>query len=418
VAIALRRGSWDRDSLRSRATLRLGRWKWLDSLVGRCLRAFGDKPAHAELLRFLRTDAGLEAACQRNSRKLRAALLREPALPPPPWLGPGGIRELPTLESLRAWLGLTAADWEWFLPSACGAAAQQAAHYTFKFVPKRSSGVRLLESPKAQLKSLQREILVGILDGVPGHDAAHGFVAGRSHHSAAAPHVGRDVVVRMDLAHFFSTINAARVFPIFTALGYRRSVALALTRLCTHRTPRNVTGTSALAEPLKRLLDAPHLPQGAPTSPTLANLVAYRLDCRLTALAAACGATYTRYADDLLFSGDAHFARGAQRFIISVAATALEEGFRVNHRKTRVMRRSTRQRALGLVLNEKLNIDRREYDRLKAILTNCIRDNAARQNLAQHPDFRAHLHGRVAYIAGIHPEKGVKLMALLRRIPW
>lgn len=417
---ALRRGAWTADTLQTRAAARLGRWKWLGSLVNRCLATFNERPTHLELARFLIHDAGLLAACRRDSPKLRFALLREPPSAPPDWIGPATIRDLPTTESLRTWLGLSDCTWEWFTGERQGTISSSAArsHYTYKLIPKHSGGVRLLEVPKARMKSLQREILVGILDGVPCHAAAHAFVAGRSHHSAVAPHVGQEVVVRLDLAHFFTTITQARIVAFFVSLGYRRTVAHALARLCTQRTPRDLLEQSGLAEPLQRLLDVPHLPQGAPTSPALANLVAYRLDCRLTALAKAAGANYTRYADDLLFSGDRDFARGAQRFAISAAAIALEEGFRVNHRKTRVMRQSTRQRALGLVLNTQANIDRRVYDQLKAILTNCCRGDAQQQNRAAHRDFRAHLYGRVAYVIKINPQKGAKLKALLERIAW
>src|SRR6202034_1577966 len=83
-----------------------------------------------------------------------------------------------------------------------------------------------------------------------------------------------------------------------------------------------------------RLLSFPHLPQGAPTSPALANLCAYRLDCRLAGLANAVGAAYTRYADDMIFSGDEVLERAARRFHIHVCRIVLEEGFEVNTRKS------------------------------------------------------------------------------------
>ena len=114
-----------------------------------------------------------------------------------------------------------------------------------------------------------------------------------------------------------------------------------------------------------------HLPQGAPTSPALANLCAYRVDCRLSGLAAVAGASYTRYADDVAFSGDEAFARCAERFSLRAAAILLEEGFAVRHRKTRLMQRSVRQHLAGLVVNERLNVRRADFDELKAILTNC-----------------------------------------------
>lgn len=162
----------------------------------------------------------------------------------------------------------------------------------------------------------------------------------------------------------------------------------------------------------------PHLPQGAPTSPALANLCAYQIDCRLTGLARASGANYTRYADDLAFSGGEELERAVNRFSTQAAVILEEEGFRVHHRKTRVMRQGVRQRIAGLVVNEHANVPREEVDQLKAILTNCARRGPAGENRAGHPDFRAHLHGRVGFVEMIHPERGRKLRRLLDAIPW
>jgi hypothetical protein len=164
------------------------------------------------------------------------------------------------------------------------------------------------------------------------------------------------------------------------------------------------------------LYGVPHLPQGGPTSPAIANLCAYRLDCRLFALARSARASYTRYADDLAFSGDADFARGAKRFLVHVAATVAEEGFVVHHRKTRIMREGVRQHLAGVVVNRRINIRRSEYDRLKAILENCRRQGAASQNKYSHPDFLAHLSGRVAFVEQLHPERGRRLREMLKAV--
>ena len=106
-----------------------------------------------------------------------------------------------------------------------------------------------------------------------------------------------------------------------------------------------------------------HLPQGAPTSPAVANICAYRVDCRLAGLAESAGARYTRYADDLAFSGGEDFEHEfAERFHIHVAAILIEEGLAVNHRKTRIMRASVRQSLAGLVVNDQLSIRRVDFD--------------------------------------------------------
>jgi hypothetical protein len=162
----------------------------------------------------------------------------------------------------------------------------------------------------------------------------------------------------------------------------------------------------------------PHLPQGAPTSPALANLAAHALDRRLAGLAATAQASYTRYADDLVFSGGPELARQAERFAAQVGAIALEAGFALNHRKTRIMRQGVSQRAAGIVLNRHPNVPRREFDALKAILHNCLRRGPDGENREGLPDFRGHLRGRIAHQALITPARGARLLAQFEQIMW
>jgi hypothetical protein len=211
---------------------------------------------------------------------------------------------------------------------------------------------------------------------------------------------------------------------IFRTFGYPEHVADMLGALCTTSTPphiwRNcgIDCNQAQLQIARTLYRPSHLPQGAPTSPAIANLCSWRLDRRLAGLARAAGANYTRYADDLAFSGDEAFARHAARFAIHVAAIALEEGFPVHHRKTRLMRPGVRQHLAGIIINQHSNIPRRDFDQLKAILTNCIRTGPDAQNRAGHPDFRAHLGGRIAFVESIHAARGQRLRALFQRVPW
>ena len=149
----------------------------------------------------------------------------------------------------------------------------------------------------------------------------------------------------------------------------------------------------------------------------MANLCTYRVDCRLAGLAQSAGARYTRYADDLAFSGGEDFDRSVERFSTHVAAILHEEGFAVHHRKTRVMRQGVCQRLAGLVANQRVNVPRADFDRLKATLTNCIRTGIESQNRDGRPSFRAHLEGRIAFVEMIHPGRGARLRALFDRIP-
>jgi RNA-directed DNA polymerase len=116
--------------------------------------------------------------------------------------------------------------------------------------------------------------------------------------------------------------------------------------------------------------------------------------------------------------GDGDFERRVERFSIHVAAILMEEGLRVNHHKTRVMRQGVRQHLAGLVTNHHINIMRADLDRLKATLVNCVRLGADTQNRNAHPGFRAHLEGRVAYVEMLGPARGRRLRAILEQIEW
>jgi hypothetical protein len=228
----------------------------------------------------------------------------------------------------------------------------------------------------------------------------------------------------MDIGDFFPSIPAARIEALFRTVGYPEPVAALLSGLCTNTAPRALwkqpipDTDPAILHEARSLYTRPHLPQGAPTSPALANLCLWRADCRLSGLAQSAGAQYTRYADDLAFSGGEDFDRCARRFSLHAAAILLEEGFAANHRKTRLMRQSGRQHLAGLVTNQRINLARDDFDTLKAILTNCIRHGPQSQNHESHPHFREHLEGRVAFVQTIHAVKGKRLRALFDRIDW
>jgi hypothetical protein len=340
------------------------------------------------------------------------------------WLAALGLPQLHSVGALAAWLDepVGALGWladQWRLPHDAQARLQ---HYHYRWVPKRSGGLRLIEIPKARLRRIQQKILRQILDLTPPHVAAHGFRRGRSSVTHAALHADRHTVIRMDLKDFFPSIQYARIAALFEKLGYPEKVAGLLARLCVNRTPDGALHERQVAEALtwseRQALKSPHLPQGSPCSPALANLCAYRLDIRLEALAQSLGAVYSRYADDLVFSGDRDFARAADRFHVQVAAIALEEGFRVNTRKTRLMREGTRQQVTGVVINRHPNIARDDYDKLKATLTNCVRHGPASQNRDGRADFRAYLAGRISYVKMVNAQRAARLQRLADAIVW
>lgn len=300
-------------------------------------------------------------------------------------------------------------------------------NYRYRVLPRRSGLPRILEAPKARLKEIQRWILHEILDHVPTHEATQGFTRGRSVRTHAALHTGQASVLRLDLRDFFASVTAGRVFGIFRTLGYHPSVAHVLTGLTTNTVPRMVwqavphVSDPRLVQPrfwLGRALATPHLPQGAPTSPALANLAAFRLDRRLAGLAAATQVRYSRYADDLTFSGSARLRRRRDRFEELVAEIAREEGFAVNTNKSFLQVAASRQSVCGVVVNVRPNVPRSEYDELKAILHNAARHGPHSQNRSGLPEFEAHLRGRIAWVESLNPARGEKLRRRFAEIAW
>jgi hypothetical protein len=422
-------GPWREDDLVARGARAVGRRRWLRPLVRRVLAAFdGPRPTAARLAAFLGDDPGLRHAHSRRP----IGLEQGSTLPPVMWPAPGGpsawrVPELTTPAALAGFLGLELSALDWFA-DVQGRGRRRSdgplSHYRYAWRPKATGPARLIAAPKPRLKAIQRRVLDALLAAIPPHEAAHGFRPGRSIRTFAAPHAGRAVVLRLDLLDFFPTVTAARVVSVLLTAGYPEAVARSVAGLCTGRVPGRVwdlPGAPASGPDgwrARRLYLQPHLPQGAPTSPALANLCTYRLDVRLFALASAAGATYTRYADDLAFSGGDDFGRSAPRFALHTCAAALEEGFAVNTRKTRLMRRGVRQHVAGVVVNAHPNVARDEYDRLKATIHNCVRLGPSGQNLSGHPDFRAHLAGRVAHVAMLNPARGRKLQEALARVEW
>lgn len=339
---------------------------------------------------------------------------------PPVWLASLALPHIPTLGDLARWFDASPDQLAWLADQWRVEPASQTPlqHYHYRWVEKRSGGARLIEIPKQRLRSMQQKVLRHILDLVPAHPAAHGFRRDRSCVTHAALHTGQRVVIRMDLKDFFPSIPASRVHAMFVKLGYCASVAGALARLCVNRTPAGAFAGRSLPWLERHPYRSPHLPQGSPCSPAVANLCAFRLDIRLHALAESMGAVYSRYADDLVFSGDAMLERALDRFHVQVAAIALEEGFRINTRKTRMMRAGTRQQVTGIVVNRHPNVARQEFDNLKATLTNCVRHGPASQNRDGRANFQAYLRGRVAYVAMVNQGRGQRLKQLMEKIRW
>ena len=150
----------------------------------------------------------------------------------------------------------------------------------------------------------------------------------------------------------------------------------------------------------------------------LANLAAFGVDRRLHALAQSFDATYTRYADDLAFSGGDQLARAPKGLIDAASDIVHDEGFWINRSKSRVLTQTQRQVLAGLVVNKHLNVHRRDYDQLKAVLHEARVHGPTAANRADHPAFRAHLEGRIGFVQATNPQRAIRLWREFDRIVW
>lgn len=272
-------------------------------------------------------------------------------------------------------------------------------------IPKSSGAPRKITAPRVALKRIQRKILTEILAKLPVHDACHGFVRGRSVLTNATPHAGAKLVIKMDLRDFFPSIHYRRVIGLFLRLGYEPDVAAALAGLTTHR--------DKLAD--GHVVWPGVLPQGAPTSPALANLLCRRLDARLHGLASRAGAVYTRYADDLTFSFRSPPDKGVGGFLWWVDQICQQEGFTENTAKRRILWPSSQQLVTGVVVNSALNIPRQARHQFRALLHNCRMDGLPAHARGR-KDFRAYLLGFASYVKMVQPRLGGRLLTEVRAL--
>jgi RNA-directed DNA polymerase len=280
---------------------------------------------------------------------------------------------------------------------------ERVVHYVQFAIPKRNGGERIILAPKRELKGLLRELNARLVEKLPVSEYAHGFRKGRSIATHAAEHVGKKVVVRLDLKDFFPSLHVGRVRGLLIALGYSYPVAATLAALMTESVRQPVQiGAELFHVPI----GSRHTVQGAPTSPGLANALATPMDRRLAGLGRKLGFRYSRYADDLTFSGDdvavsRALIKGVQRIVHA-------EGFALNPSKTRVMTQRGAQVITGVTVNRDLGLSRRARRNLRAAI------HRAGKGPADASIWRR-LAGHIAYLAMLSPRQAAALRAGLRK---
>ncbi len=218
--------------------------------------------------------------------------------------------------------------------------------YHTRHVEKRGGGSRRLDVPGPELKLLQKRILRRLIAKLNAHPAVTGFEPGRSIVDNAAPHVGQTVVINIDVRDFFTETHAGRVLAYFQRVGWDREAAVLLTRLTTHDGG---------------------LPQGAPTSPRLSNLINYRLDARIDRFVRSRRGTYTRYADDITISFPRDYPKKVRGTVQAVRRQLKAHGYQMHGDKLRIRRQHQQQKVTGLVVNERVNLPRRVRRKLRAV---------------------------------------------------
>lgn len=275
-------------------------------------------------------------------------------------------------------------------------------HYKKFYLPKKSGGKRLISAPLPRLKKAQYWVLQNILEKVPVHAAAHGFLAGKSIVSNAIPHLDKAVVINADVKDFFPSVSFKRVKGLFCKLGYAEKIATLLSLLCTEAVTEEAVldGKKYFVHKGERVL-----PQGAPTSPAITNIMCFRLDKRLQGVAQKFSFSYTRYADDITFSG-ALTDKHPSVVVWHIKKILQEEGFTMHPEKVRVMQRTGRQEVTGVVVNKKLNVSREKLKQFRALLHQ-LKQNGNGNITWGHGQLSSAITGYVNFINMVNPAKAV-----------
>ncbi len=260
-------------------------------------------------------------------------------------------------------------------------------YYRSFTILKRDGRERTIVAPRVFLKTVQRYVLDCILSQLAVHEAASGFRRGLNCGYGAGKHVGHGYLWNIDLADFFPSIRKSMVTGVFRRAGHPDKAAYFLSGLCC------LNG---------------RLPQGAPTSPALANLVCKPLDERLSQLSDDVGITYTRYADDLSFSCNRLIAEGFRR---NIEESIIEAGFSIQRLKTRLMGPSIRREVTGLTVNQRVSIPRHRRRALRAYF------HRIEQNASDFVHEKQRASGFASWLYDYHPVEGARAIAVAESIP-
>lgn len=292
----------------------------------------------------------------------------------------------------------------------------------FKLKKKRG-GFRVIQTPTDELKYLQKWILVNILEKVPSHPSCKGFEKKLSIKHNAEVHLNKESILKIDLLRFYDSINEKRVYGLFRHIGYHTNLAVSLAKICTIvPDSRFLSSFNKKEQELRKVIISKLegiLPQGAPSSPKLSNLITINLDNRLSKLAAKNELCYSRYADDITFSGNLATLKKVKSTVYRIIK---DENLFVNYSKTKILIKGNPLFITGLsVNNAHVSIPKKRKKDIEHHLFHCIK-NGVKVHLSKsgihNKNFKDWLLGNIAFVFSIEKELGEKYFADFNKIEW
>lgn len=299
--------------------------------------------------------------------------------------------------------------------------------YNYFKLKKRNGKFREIMSPSKDLKYIQKWILVNILEKYPLADSCKGFRNKISIYDNAKVHERADIILKVDLLKFYDTITDRRVYGVFKSLGYVENLAYSFAKIATakHRNDYWIDFDKKSQEILSKLiLEKPSiLPQGAPTSPMLANIIATPMDRRFEALAKKLNCNYSRYADDLTFSIK---EKGKLPSLKLITKIINEEGFFINEEKTKYMKKGCKQYVTGLTTTNGVNVSKKYRKEISEHIYYCRRHGVAghlerrRKEFPKYNPINFHdwLYGHLCFIKSINETANKKMLEDFNKINW
>ncbi len=289
----------------------------------------------------------------------------------------------------------------------------QTTHYNRFSIPKKSGGQRIISAPMYHLKNAQYWILENVLYKMDTHNMAHGFVPEKSIITNAKPHLGKDFIVNIDLQNFFPTITYKRIKGMFRSLGYSEQISIIFSLLCSEPEIDKIELDGEIYYVAK---GERFLPQGAPTSPAITNIICNKMDRRMEGMANKYGFTYSRYADDMTFSKEEEDNNGFKKILGNARNIVEDENFKIHPKKIHIMRKGSKKIVTGIVVNEKLSVPRKKLKRFRSVL-HLVEKNKSLDGIQWGTGNPMNtIYGFANFVRMVDPKKGKKLIEKTRKI--